>query len=385
MSLKGLDRWTAQGAALLDLNEPTSAHSAFNSWVYNVAQWLNEGFPNTGLSAQWAARGSSNLVTSSGGVTIGHPSMFSTFYIVVQGRLQWLGNLPNAVRLIELSQSIDKQITTPHPSQIAGQIYQDNIKRRELKTTAIAVPDISSEKLKPYLNDQKRPRDDTPKDVKTRKKEIIRDLIKQDKNFRFCGPSDDPDEQTSVTVGYQYLITQIKNLARPFLPEPIASSLAKINVEVNNIYSVYEAQSLLHALLPDIEDALENPKMSEGKVSDNPKNPYWIEFSDASGEVVLNGLFTVAKPETNGQNYKIIKYLIGNPNKFVTADDLKANALGGKNLDKRLTDFAAQINMNKDLGKLFFDTGNDSIRLNNPVTPERMTEQNIRRVRIKPA
>ncbi len=114
-------------------------------------------------------------------------------------------------------------------------------------------------------------------------------------------------------------------------------------------------------------------------------NPYWIEFLDASGEVVLNGLFTVAKPETNGQNYKIIKYLIANPNKFVTADDLKANALGGKNLDKRLTDFAAQINMNKDLGKLFFDTGNDSIRLNNPVTPERMTEQNIRRVRIKPA
>jgi hypothetical protein len=136
---------------------------------------------------------------------------------------------------------------------------------------------------------------------------------------------------------------------------------------------------------PRRDDALENSKVSEDKVSDNPKNPYWIEFSDASGEVVLNGLFTVAKPETNGQNYKIIKYLIANPNKFVTADDLKANALGGKNLDKRLTDFAAQINMNKDFGKLFFDTGNDSIRLNNPVTPERLTEQNIRRVRIKPA
>lgn len=235
------------------------------------------------------------------------------------------------------------------------------------------------------ISDQKPRRDDAPKDAATRKKEIIRDLIQQDKNFRFCGPSDDSDEQTSVTVGYQYLITQIKNMARPFLPEPIASSLAEINVEVNNIYSVYEAQSLLHALLPDIEDALENPRTSEGKVSENLKNPYWIEFVDASGEVVLNGLFTVAKPETNGQNYKIIKYLIANPNKFVTADDLKANALGGKNLDKRLTDFAAQINMNKDLGKLFFDTGNDSIRLNNPVTPERMTEQNIRRVRIKPA
>lgn len=72
-------------------------------------------------------------------------------------------------------------------------------------------------------------------------------------------------------------------------------------------------------------------------------------------------------------------------NRFITLDELKANALGGKDLDKRLTDFVSQINMNKDLGKLFFDTSKDSIRLNNPVTSERMAEKNIKRVRIKPA
>lgn len=140
----------------------------------------------------------------------------------------------------------------------------------------------------------------------------------------------------------------------------------------------------LFSIFPPTQDTARQ-KQPLSKIPELSSAPLWIEFSDMSGEVVLNDLFTVAKPEINGQNYKIIKYLIANPNKFVTADDLKANALGGKNLDKRLTDFAAQINMNKDLGKLFFDTGNDSIRLNNPVTPERMTEQNIRRVRIKPA
>ncbi len=41
--------------------------------------------------------------------------------------------------------------------------------------------------------------------------------------------------------------------------------------------------------------------------------------------------------------------------------------------------------MNKDFSKLFFDTGKDSIRLNNPVTFERMAEINIKRVRIKAA
>lgn len=140
----------------------------------------------------------------------------------------------------------------------------------------------------------------------------------------------------------------------------------------------------LFRLFPPAEDNAEQ-KQCFSKTPKPSSAPLWIEFSDMSGELILNGFFTVAKPEPNGQNYKIIKYLIANPNKFITADDLKANALGGKNLDKRLTDFAAQINMNKDLGKLFFDTGNDSIRLNNPVTLERMTEQNIRRVRIKPA
>lgn len=110
-----------------------------------------------------------------------------------------------------------------------------------------------------------------------------------------------------------------------------------------------------------------------------------IEFSDASGELILNDIFVLAKPTPNEQNYRIIRYLIANPNRFVTEQELKKNALEGKSLDKRLTDFVAQINLNKDLGKLFFDTSKDSIRLSNPVTTERMNEKNIRRIRIKPA
>lgn len=114
-------------------------------------------------------------------------------------------------------------------------------------------------------------------------------------------------------------------------------------------------------------------------------DPYQIQFSDASGEIILNNIFTIARPTTNGQNYKIIRYLIQNPNRFVTVDELEVKALNGKALDKRLTDFVAQINMNKDIGKLFFDTGKSSIRLNNPVTAWRMAEKNIKRIRIKPA
>ncbi|MGA8672919.1 MAG: hypothetical protein WB679_23800 [Terracidiphilus sp.] len=89
------------------------------------------------------------------------------------------------------------------------------------------------------------------------KKERIISLIEQAHDFRFCGPSDDPDEQTAVTSGYRYLVVQFKRLAGPMLPEEPASRLNSINVEINDLYSAYDAKAELDALIPDIEAALE--------------------------------------------------------------------------------------------------------------------------------
>ena len=91
-----------------------------------------------------------------------------------------------------------------------------------------------------------------------RKKEIITNLIEDVRKFRFCGPSDDPDEQTAVTLGYRYLVVQFKRLAGPILPEAAAARLNAIEVDVNNFYSVFEASAELDALLPDIEAALDS-------------------------------------------------------------------------------------------------------------------------------
>jgi hypothetical protein len=91
----------------------------------------------------------------------------------------------------------------------------------------------------------------------TTKKEIIANLIEQAQSFRFCGPGDDPDEQTAVTSGYRYLVVQFKRLAGPLLPEEPASRLNSIQVEINDLYSAYDAKAELDALIPDIEAALE--------------------------------------------------------------------------------------------------------------------------------
>src|SRR5688572_32028330 len=87
-------------------------------------------------------------------------------------------------------------------------------------------------------------------------------LIKDLRAFRFCGPSDDPDEQTGVTAGYRYLVVQLKRLACPILPEPDAARLNAIEVEINNLFSAYEAHDEVDALLPDIEAIVEGVEAS---------------------------------------------------------------------------------------------------------------------------
>ena len=89
------------------------------------------------------------------------------------------------------------------------------------------------------------------------KKDRLAAMIDEARRFRFCGPSDDPDEQTAVTVGYRYVLVQIQRLATPLLPEAEAARLNAIEVDVNSIYCAYDARAELDALLPDIESALE--------------------------------------------------------------------------------------------------------------------------------
>jgi hypothetical protein len=93
--------------------------------------------------------------------------------------------------------------------------------------------------------------------MKATKKEIIMDLIEQARRFRFCGPCDDPEAQTAVTMGYRYLVTQFKRLAGPILAEAESTRLNAIDVQPDDLYSAYDAKAELDALLPDIEATLE--------------------------------------------------------------------------------------------------------------------------------
>ena len=60
-------------------------------------------------------------------------------------------------------------------------------------------------------------------DLGSQKIEAIREALSRLRTFRFCGPSDDLEVVTDVTLGYRHLLVQVKRLAAPILPSDAAS------------------------------------------------------------------------------------------------------------------------------------------------------------------
>jgi hypothetical protein len=114
------------------------------------------------------------------------------------------------------------------------------------------------------------------------RKERLAELVDDIRSFRLCGPSDDPDLQTAVTTGYRHLLVQFKRLAAPLLPESDAARLNALEVDVHNLYSVFDAHAEVGALLPDIEEALRSAPESLLSVGTGA----WIVSSDVIRRLV---------------------------------------------------------------------------------------------------
>lgn len=112
----------------------------------------------------------------------------------------------------------------------------------------------------------------------------IRNVMSSIRTFRMCGPGDDPDEITNVTIGFRSLLIQLKRLAGPMLPESMSKRLEAIDVEVDNVYSVYEAKSEMEALIIEINEVIDSkaetyvPILSGAQLID-PKLIELLEFT----------------------------------------------------------------------------------------------------------
>src|SRR5712692_4806688 len=94
--MKSFDALVNAGVKLLDDNggNPTGAYRAHEEWASEVQEWLSEQAPNSGLTGEWAAFGSSPLVY--GGAYYDEPEAWVSHLGLIHRRLKWLGEKGSA-------------------------------------------------------------------------------------------------------------------------------------------------------------------------------------------------------------------------------------------------------------------------------------------------
>jgi hypothetical protein len=89
------------------------------------------------------------------------------------------------------------------------------------------------------------------------KAQKILDLADQIEHFRFCSPSDDPDEQDAVVYGFKHLAKRFIGYARRLQNQDLQNSIGQINADIeNSIYEAYDLHTDLIIVIDDIREIL---------------------------------------------------------------------------------------------------------------------------------
>jgi hypothetical protein len=123
-----------------------------------------------------------------------------------------------------------------------------------------------------------------------RKLELIEELIDELKNFRFCAPDADLELIWGVTATYRDIIIRLQRLAAPLLPLVEQTRLNGIQAEPDNLYSAFDADSEIKALMPDIEAAIVAAKAKLPPRRSGAK-PLPVPLCSVIGDVLGNYVF----------------------------------------------------------------------------------------------
>lgn len=81
--------------------------------------------------------------------------------------------------------------------------------------------------------------------------------------FRFCGPGDDPDEQTNVVYGFKFLAKRFVGTARRIKNRDFQEALNGVTVDIDDIYDVYDLRADLQLLIDQLRELAEHPEACE--------------------------------------------------------------------------------------------------------------------------
>ncbi len=97
--------------------------------------------------------------------------------------------------------------------------------------------------------------------------------------------------------------------------------------------------------------------------------------------VYLNDIFLITNTKFGFENYEIIKYLVDNPNRLVTREELTVNT-ELESVNKSFTKIVENLKFKGDLRKAFFKVKKTGIILYNPVTKARLDELGLSSINL---
>jgi hypothetical protein len=84
-------------------------------------------------------------------------------------------------------------------------------------------------------------------------------LADEIESLRFCGPSDDLDQQSAVTYGFKHLVKKFIGTARRINNQEFQEDLQLINTNIDSIYEVYDLSADVQILIDHLREIAEHP------------------------------------------------------------------------------------------------------------------------------
>lgn len=159
----------------------------------------------------------------------------------------------------------------------------------------------------------------------------IRELLDEEKSFPLCAHDASLEQQSYTANEYADLILQLKNLLYGVVSDDTKAGLDEIPLPLTRVDDIKTARSLLHGLVPDIEEQLQ-----EWILKNQKQDEYIMEYIANSGystpyiDLMIKAIVELNISDENQPPIDHIKEWFEQQNEFWPYD----KKLSGKEIDK---------------------------------------------------
>jgi len=119
-------------------------------------------------------------------------------------------------------------------------------------------------------------------------------LCSEIESFRFCGPTDDSDQQTAVVYGFKHLAKRFVATARRIKNHAIQDALKNISTNIDDLYGAFDLHSDLHPVIDLFRE-----------IAEQPENVVWV----SSGETFVHASVIDALRQVKSKQFDLTKVI----------------------------------------------------------------------------